>query len=311
MSATVLFSIISIFLAAPGGPSAAAPNPAKAADSALPGVNLKGLEKQELEALHSLLSDGACPCNPKVTLKTCIQDKTCKDATVLANFGADKFREGLGIEEVNEKVIRKYIEDFVRYNFDLVKSPRKGSPTAKIVMVEFADFECPHCAEMKTIVNNLLKRFPNDLAVVFKQFPLPHHRFSKTAALAALASHQQGKFWQMHDLIFQNQGKLTDAKFVDFAKELGINVVRFKADMAAESTLKRLRAEQQEAMQANISGTPAIYINGRAYSDEKSEEKLAAYIAKMIDPSAPPTTKPSAGSSTGTKAAKPKTAGGK
>ena len=96
----------------------------------------------------------------------------------------------------------------------------------------------------------------------------------------------------MHDLIFQNQGRLTDSKFVEFGKELGMNLDRLKADMAAEATLKRLQAEQQEAMQANISGTPALYFNGKAYSDEKSEEKLAAYISKMLNPAAPaPTTK--------------------
>ena len=217
MSATLLFSIFSILLAAPAGPTAE-----------LPGVNLKGLQKQEVTALISLLSEGACPCDPKVSLKACIEGKTCGDATVLANYGADKFREGLGVEEVNEKVIRKYIEDFVRYEFDIVNSPRKGSPTAQIILVEFADFECPHCAEMRTIVNNLLKRFPSQLAVVFKQFPLPHHRYSKTAALAALASHRQGKFWQMHDLLFQNQGRFNDEKFVGFARQLGINIKRFK-----------------------------------------------------------------------------------
>ena len=97
MSATVLFSVLSVLLAAP-----AAPNSSLAG---LPGVNLKGLEKQEVEALNGLLGDGACPCNPKVTLKQCIADKTCADATLLANFGADKFREGLGVEEVSEKVI--------------------------------------------------------------------------------------------------------------------------------------------------------------------------------------------------------------
>ena len=171
MSATVLFSVLSVLLAAPPVPSSSL--------SGLPGVNLKGLEKQEVEALNGLLGDGACPCNPKVTLKQCIADKTCADATLLANFGADKFREGLGVEEVSEKVIRKYIEDFVRHKFDLVKSPRKGSSTAKIVLVEFADFECPHCAEMRTIVNNLLKSFPTTSLLCLNNFLCPTTAFQK------------------------------------------------------------------------------------------------------------------------------------
>ncbi|MEE2788599.1 MAG: thioredoxin domain-containing protein [Myxococcota bacterium] len=271
MFISIIMGLLASFMAAP--PSGA---------QALPGVNVKGLQAPEIAALTKLLSEGACPCNPKTSLHACIVDTSCPAATALANFGADQFREGLGVDEVNEKVVRKYINDFVRYRFDVSKSPRKGPKDASIVLVEFADFECPHCAEMSVIINKLVKRFPKRLAVVFKQFPLRDFGASKTAALAALAAQRQARFWQMHDLLFQNQGQLNEARYLKFATELGIDVERFKKDMGDVALLQQIEADRKEAMEANISGTPAIYVNGRMYNDEKSEEKLAKFITDIM-----------------------------
>ena len=183
------------------------------ASPALPGVNTAGMDTKESEALVGLMSDAICPCSPKENLLQCIQKRSCPAATQLANFGADQFRKGLSIEQVMESIVKRYIEKYVRYKFDISNSPRKGAANPKVTIVEFADFECPHCAEMKNILNDIIKTYPKDVAVVFKQFPLPHHTHAVGAARAALAAKRQARFWPMHDMLFTNQGLLFCPRF--------------------------------------------------------------------------------------------------
>ena len=248
----------------------------------LVGVNTKGMAKNEIESLKQLLNTGQCPCQPQKSLLDCVQANSCPAATELAEFGAGKLREGLGFDQVSEAVVKKYINDHVRYEFDLKDSPRKGAPQPKITIVEFADFECPHCAEMRSILDQVVKKFPNDVALVFKQFPLPHHPFSNGAARAALAAQRQGRFWQMHDVLFMNQGRFNDNKFVELAREIGIDAERFKKDMNDQTLYAMIERDRQEAMKANISGTPAIYIDGRMYMEDKTPDKISAYIQNAL-----------------------------
>jgi protein-disulfide isomerase len=256
---------------------------ATAAAQALPGVNLEGLDKEDVGGLETLLSEGACPCDPKLTLRACIQQKVCPAATVLANYGAQKYREGLGPDEVGEAVIRKYINDYIRYEFDLTKAARKGATKPKIVIVEFADFECPHCALVSPMLTDLVKMYQNDVAVYFKNFPLPHHTFAHGAARAAIAAGRQNRFWQMHDLLFANQGRFSEARFVELAEKLALDVERFKRDMADPAVGAQVDRERSEGLEVNISGTPSLYINGKPYLEEKTPEKLKAVISQALE----------------------------
>ncbi len=248
----------------------------------LPGVQLKGLAPDEVAALTELMTQGACPCEPKKSLKECIQAKSCPEATALADYGAAKFRDGLGTEQVQEAVVRKYLMDHTPVaQFDLTNVPAKGDPNADIVIVEFADFECPHCALMRTVVDDLVKKHPKGLRVHFKQFPLGMHPQSDKAARATLAAHRQGKFWPMHDLCFQNQGKLTDGSYAKFAAELGLNAERFAKDMADPAIAQQVERDRQEAIAAGLQGTPTLFINGRQYMEEKTLEAIDDYLARL------------------------------
>lgn len=257
-------------------------SPVAHAQAPLPGVDVKDLDGEEIGALGKLMSEGACPCDTQKSLLECITAKSCPAATELAGYGADKMRDGLGIEQVRQMVVAKYLEDHVKYSFDLADSPKKGAANPKIVIVEFADFECPHCALMRTILGDVVKQFPDTAALYFKQFPLSHHAHSHGAARAALAAGRQGRFWQMHDMLFQNQGNLGPQRFIEFATELGLNLERFKKDMEDPALYAQIDRDRKEAITANLSGTPTIYINGRLYIDEKTPEKITAYIKDRL-----------------------------
>jgi len=113
----------------------------------------------------------------------------------------------------------------------------------------------------------LLEKNPETIKIVFKHFPLNSHRFAATAALATYAAQKQGKFWQYHDLVFENFRTLSNEKFTDFAKKLQLNMPQFQRDMGSQEAKQYVTTDYQSGAAAGVSGTPAIFINGRRLRD--------------------------------------------
>jgi len=168
----------------------------------------------------------------------------------------------LYVTEADTKKIRILAVDFLS-EFDLTDSPFLGPADAPVVVVDFSDFECPYCAKMPALMEQILEQNPGRIKVVFKHFPLPMHRFAEAAARAAIAANMQGKFWQMHDLLFANQKQLSLAKIIDLAKEAGLDMKRFRKDFDSEAVKKILMRDVMEGRKAGISGTPSLLVNGR------------------------------------------------
>lgn len=274
--------------AAPQGAPAPASAPAQAQAPALLGTTAADLPPEAQSALVELMKEGPCPCDPQLKLYACIQAGSCPDATRLAEFGVQRFKAGLGREQVIEAVINKFVEDFVPpFNFELAGTMVKGAEGAPLTVVEFADFECPHCALMKGIVKELMATYPGALRVYFKQFPLPFHTLAKEASKATLAAQRQGAAWEMHDLVFDSQSQLKPESFVEFAAQLGLNIERFKADMADPALEKQIERDKLEGMQAGLTGTPTLFFNGKRYGGEPSLEALKRHVGDLLGRGAP------------------------
>jgi predicted DsbA family dithiol-disulfide isomerase len=257
--------------------------PSKVGHPQLPGTNALDLAENAQRSLIKLMSEGPCPCDPKKTLLICIQEKSCKEATQLAEYGVQKYKEGLGDEQVVDAVIQKFMEDFVPpANFNLSKTASKGAKDAPIVIVEFADFECPHCAMMSGMLSELVKLYPTQIKVYFKQFPLPFHQFAGKASIATIAAQRQNAFWPMHDLVFTNQTSLSDQSFDQFAQQIGINVERFQADMKDPAVEQQVKDEKMEGIQNNLTGTPTLFFNGKKYSGEPTFRGLQTKINALL-----------------------------
>jgi len=112
------------------------------------------------------------------------------------------------------------------------------------------------------LLEQVLKRNPKTVKLVFKNFPLPMHRFSRKAALAALAAEKQGKFWEFHDKLFASFNTLNDQKINDIAKELGLNMEQFKRDESDPANERAVVRDLQEGQQVGVRGTPTIFIDG-------------------------------------------------
>ena len=141
-------------------------------------------------------------------------------------------------------------------------SPVKGPKDAPITIIEFSDFECPYCSRANNTVEEVLKKYPNKVKVVFKNLPLPFHKEAKPAAAAALAAGEQGKFWEMHDALFANQRGLNSAFYKTTAEKLGLDVDKFITDMKSEKVQKQIEEDTKLASQNGITGTPGFFING-------------------------------------------------
>lgn len=143
----------------------------------------------------------------------------------------------------------------------------KGPSTAKVKITEYADFQCPACASMAPTVADLLTKYPNDIEVTFKHFPLTQiHPRALLAAKASEAAGKQGKFFEMHDKLFVGQStwaKNSKAEdiFVGYATELGLNVDQFKTDLKDATIAAKIRSNQTEGEKNQVQGTPTFFVN--------------------------------------------------
>ncbi|MDC0358274.1 thioredoxin domain-containing protein [Oligoflexia bacterium] len=141
-------------------------------------------------------------------------------------------------------------------------SPVKGPKNAKVTIIEFSDFQCPYCKRAADTMAQVLKEYPNDVKVSFKNLPLGFHKHAMGAAKAALAAGKQGKYWEMHDALFENQKDLGPDYFTKAAKNLKLDMDKFKKDMDSEEIAKQIAEDQKLAAKHEIRGTPGYFVNG-------------------------------------------------
>jgi len=166
-------------------------------------------------------------------------------------------------------------------------SPRKGSETPKVTIVEFADFQCPACGAAHPGLKKVSDEFSKDVQFVFRNFPLPIHDNAEKAAFAAAAADEQGKFWEMHDLLFENQNAWSAGNpgraFEDYAQQLGLDLDQFKKDRTSEKIKERIRLDKGDANALEVNATPTIYINGVEFKQGASYENLKTAIEKALE----------------------------
>jgi protein-disulfide isomerase len=153
-----------------------------------------------------------------------------------------------------------------RYSVNTAGAPFKGDPDAKLAIVEFSDFQCPFCSRVAPTLEQIESEYGDKVRIVFKHLPLSIHPKAPAAHAAAEAAHRQGKFWEMHDKIFADQQSMSPEKYVEYARELGLDIDRFQADLASAEVKQRIDADTNEASKLGVTGTPAFFVNGRFLS---------------------------------------------
>jgi protein-disulfide isomerase len=179
-------------------------------------------------------------------------------------------------------------------NLDLIRdipisgSPFKGDESAPVVIVVFSEFQCPYCAKIAPALGKVVEKYPDRVKLVFKNYPLRKHRFALSAATAALAAAEQGRFWQFHDLLFANQKQMSEQKIVEIARILGLDMQKFQQARKDSRILNKIREDIKEGRQVMITGTPTIFINGRrlrSLSAEAVNEAVEKELERCADES--------------------------
>jgi protein-disulfide isomerase len=162
----------------------------------------------------------------------------------------------------------------------------RGRADAPVRFEEFSDFQCPTCGAMHGVVKQLVEKYPTQVGVAFRHFPLREmHKHAAEAARAAEAAGMQGKFWEMHDLLYERQNEWKDPAdarpiFVRYAQTLGLDVNRFAGDIDGSVVAMRVLADERRGGALGVHGTPTFFINGRELTFEQSNtlEKLSAAV---------------------------------
>ncbi|HVF42332.1 MAG TPA: thioredoxin domain-containing protein [Pyrinomonadaceae bacterium] len=144
----------------------------------------------------------------------------------------------------------------------------RGGASAAVTLEEFSDFECPACGALEPGLRKVVNDYGARVRLIFRNFPLPMHRYALQAARAAEAAGQQGKFWEMHDALYDHQEEWSKAmeprvQFDSYAARLGLDVQKFKSDMERTDLLERIKADVQRGNSLNVRGTPTVFLNGR------------------------------------------------
>jgi len=154
------------------------------------------------------------------------------------------------------------------YNGMAGPRPVKGNAAATIVVEEFSDFQCPACKSAQPTAEDVINTFGDKIAFYYKHFPLTAiHPFAFRAALAAECANDQGKFWEYHDVLFQNQPNFSEDELVRYAGDLGLDGTSFSACVESRARQDVVRADMREGDNRNISGTPTFFVNGEAVAD--------------------------------------------
>jgi len=195
-------------------------------------------------------------------------------------------------EEARKKLVDEVIKDGKVFepleekvnSFKLDGSPMRGKKSAKITIVQFADFECPFCATTVTHLLQLEEKYGDAIALVFKNFPLSFHEKARPAAAAAVCAHLQGRFWPFHDELFANRERLGDERFELIASENGLDTKAFRTCIESGRADAQIDADIEAARMAGVRGTPTFFINGRKFNAPGgyTVEAFSAVIDKHI-----------------------------
>lgn len=251
-----------------------------------------GLTASQRYAVLAVMNQKPCDCGcPHGTTAKClVEDPECPRAPVILTRAIELARQGQSADEIVAAVKARSVAGVgapvaqgTQQRVEIPRwSPVQGPPNAKVHVVIFSDFQCPFCSTILPTVRKLVEKYPDDVQLVFRHEPLPSHANAEVAAEASMAAHAQGKFWKMHDLLFSNQDLLDRAHLEQFAAEIGLDVKRFKADLDGHTHLKNIQDDAAAGRALGVTGTPAMFINGRTIIGAQSADNVFGIVVEEL-----------------------------
>lgn len=210
-------------------------------------------------------------------LKETIPVDPAMDSIAVSGLAAARIEDKIYLSSSTSKAVQEINYSFVMH-IDTTDSPFLGEENAPVEIVVFSEFQCPHCSRLGQLFEQVQDANPDIVKIVFKNFPLRMHKNAKPAALAALAAHNQGKFWQYHDELYSDISKISAPYCLDLAEKLELDMEKFKKDLSSPEIAKHLIKDMQDGKKIGVRGTPSIFVNGR-----KLKERNLLSVQKMIN----------------------------
>ena len=201
--------------------------------------------------------------------------------------------EGFLTQQKARGAVQAYVQSIRQKHkaTDLLEPPRikveakgfsKGPEDAPITIVEFADYECGYCGKAMENLELVMKKYPGKIKLIYRDFPLDFHPNAIPASIAARCAGAQGKFWEMHTKLFQNQSALTAANFMAWAKELGLNQTQFETCSKDDTMAVAIQADTMAGSSVGVTGTPAFFVNGILLSGAQPPEAFSKIIDREL-----------------------------
>ena len=244
--------------------------------TSLPKVDLSGLTPAQTTRALKVMREMDCSCRCGMKVAECrMKDPSCAYSRGMAAIIADSIRHGKTDQQALAAVAasdiskgpadhNKLLEDPV--NIPLTSAPVRGPATAHITLVEFSDFQCPFCIAATPQLESVLKAYPSQVKLAFKEFPLDTHAQAPLAAAAAVAADKQGKFWPMYDGLFAQKGNLSRKIVLGLAVSAGLDMKRFQQDLDSAEVKRTVERDMSDGEHIGVDSTPTLFMNGQRYN---------------------------------------------
>jgi protein-disulfide isomerase len=247
-----------------------------------PGLDLSKLDEYERKVFFRVVNREPSSCGKGHSLIFSVKhDPGCKRSAYAIKYVAKLVESGYTDSEITDELQTRY-RDPVHKDIDVSRAPNKGPAEARVTLVEFVDYECPHCRTAQALMRQVLDTYPRQVRLCFKHFPLSGHTNSRLAAEATTAAQKQGKFWPYNDKVWDNADNLTPAVLEKIAKDVGLDVARWRGDMNSDEVKAAVSRDKSDGATLGINSTPTIYVNGRKYTGRHDIESISDWIDEEL-----------------------------
>jgi protein-disulfide isomerase len=273
--------------------------------TSLPSVDLAGLTPAQSAKVLKLLRANNCTCNCGMKMAECrMKDPSCSYSKGMAATIVDAIKHGKSETEAIAAAAAsqwgkgpadhsKPLEDPVAIPVE--NAPVRGLGSAPVTLVEFSDFQCPFCIMATPQLDALLRAYPTQVKLIFKEFPLDSHSQAALAAAAALAAHKQGKFWPLYDALFAQKGNLSRKGILALAASAGLDMKQFQADLDSTEIKRAVLKDIGEGEHIGVDSTPTLFVDGQRFNGPLSLASLKPVIeAELKHPATRPKAAPAA-----------------
>lgn len=260
--------------------------------TSLPKVDFSGLNQTQVARALKLLRQQDCSCRCGMKVAECrMKDPSCAYSRGMAQVIIDAIRKGQNDRQVLATLAasdiakgpadhNKLLEDPVPV--PVTSAPVRGPANAPITLVEFSDFQCPFCIAATPQLEAILKAYPSQVKLIFKEFPLDTHAQAPLAAAAALAAHKQGKFWPMYAGLFAQKGNLSRRGVLAIAAADGLDMKRFQADLDSPEIKREVERDMEDGEHIGVDSTPTLFMDGQRYNGPITLAALKPVLDKEL-----------------------------